>query len=197
MIDYLREQNVADLDAWLDADQRTELCMLRSMLELDFYFLILYFRWQTDAGWAGYRGVIEGVLRSSGAPGLLLPLILRHVRKSAVAQYVAQGTGKRELDENLAHAREIFGALARLAARHQGPWWFGAKPSSADAIVHAFVGHAIVPRMGLPLEARAADHPRLRECFDRVHARVGEANAADREAGKVLDAGVARPSATS
>jgi hypothetical protein len=49
----LREQNIADLDVWLDADQRAELCMLRSMLELDFYFVIVYFRWQADAGWAG------------------------------------------------------------------------------------------------------------------------------------------------
>jgi glutathione S-transferase len=172
VIEYLREQSIADLDAWLDADQRAELCMLRSMLELDFYFVIVYFRWQNDAGWAGYRAVIGDVMRKSGAPAFLLPLILRHVRNSAVAQCVAQGAGKRELEENLAHAREIFMTLDCFVARHEGPWWFGAKPSSADAIVHAFVGHAIVPRMGLPVETLADDHPGLRAWFEHVHARV-------------------------
>jgi len=172
ILDYLREQAVADLDDWLDPDQRAQLFMLRSMLELDFYFLGVYFRWQAEAGWAGYRGVIEGVMRKAGVPGLLVPLVLRSARKGAVAQVIAQGTGKRDADENLAHAREIVATLDRLLVGCEGPWWFGAKRSSADAIVHAFLGGGIASGMSGPLMGITDGHPRLREWFDHVHALV-------------------------
>lgn len=172
IIDYLREQGIADLDSELDPDQRAELCMLRSMLELDLAFVLSHFRWVTDRGWAGWRSTVEGVLRNAGVPGLLVPLVLRSARKNVIAHSLAQGTGRREVDENLAHAREIFATLDHCVARHEGPWWFGAQPSSADAIIHAFVGHAILPKLGLPTESLADQHPRLRAWFDHVHERV-------------------------
>jgi glutathione S-transferase len=170
IIEYLAEQGVCDLDAWLDADQRAELFALRSMVETDLYFLILHFRWQLDAGWSHYGPAIGGVLRQSGAPGFLVGPILRSVRKATVAQAIGHGVGRRESEENL--AREMFGVLAQFRERREGPWWFGDKPSSADAILHAFVAGMIVPKFGLPIETLADSHPRLRAWFEHVHAHV-------------------------
>jgi glutathione S-transferase len=168
IIEYLAEQGVCDLDDWLGDDQRAELFALRSMVETDLYFVVLHFRWQLDAGWAHYREVIGGVLRDAGLPGLLIGPILKSIRKSTVAQALGQGAGRRDTEENLAHARAIFQTLARFLERRDGPWWFGVKPSSADAILHAFVAAVIVPKMGLPIESLADPHPRLRAWFEHV-----------------------------
>lgn len=172
IIEYLAEQGVCNLDDGLDDDQRAELFALRSMLETDLYFVILHFRWQLDAGWTHYREAIATVLRGAGLPGFLLGPILKSIRKNTIVQTIGQGTGRRDTDENLAHARAIFRVLANFLERRDGPWWFGDKLSSADAIVHAFVAATIVPKMGLPIESLADPHPKLREWFDRVHARV-------------------------
>lgn len=178
IIEYLAEQGVCNLDDWLDDDQRVELFAVRSMLETDLYFtVILHFRWQLDAGWTHYREAIAPVLRESGLPGFLLGPILRSIRKQTIAQVKGQGAGRRGTEENLAHARETFRALARFVERREGPWWFGHKPSSADAIVHAFVAGTIKPKMGLPIEGLADPHPRLLEWFEHVDARMQAAGA--------------------
>jgi glutathione S-transferase len=175
ILEYLREQGIADLDAGLTPEQHTELFMLRSMLESDLYFVLVYFRWQDDVGWARYQPVLAEALRRAKVPGLLIPIVARSARKSAVAQLAAQGTGRRDRAENLAHAREIVAALAHLLDRRdrdEGPWWFGAKPSSADAIVHAFVGGCIATGLDNGLDELADDHPRLREWFEHAHTHV-------------------------
>lgn len=172
IIEYLAEQGIADLDGWLDADQRAELFALRSMLEADFYFVIVYFRWQTETGWARFQKEIAEVLRLAGIPAFLHGFVLRSIRKGSIAQLLGQGAGRRDSDENLAHATQMFAALERFVARSEGPWWFGDKPSSADAIAWAFVAGAIKPKFGLPLETLAEPHPRLRAWFEHVDAKV-------------------------
>lgn len=172
IIEYLAQKGVCELDGWLDADQRAESFVLRSMAETDLYFIICYFRWKLDAGWNHYRDYIGAILRQSGAPGFLVGTILKSVRKQTVAQVMGQGTGRRDTEENLAHAREIFQVLDSFLERRGGPWWFGDKPSSTDAILHAFVAGTIRTKWGLPLENVADPHPRLRAWFAHVDAQV-------------------------
>lgn len=175
IIEYFAEQGIADLDAWLDADHRAELFALRSMFEVDLYFIVLHYRWQDETGWAHYREAIATVLRDAGVPGFLQGAVLRSIRKGPIAQAIAQGAGRRDSEENLAHVRHMFATLEQFLARREGPWWFGDKPSSADAIGYAFVGGAIVPKMGLGLETLADPHPRLRAWFEHVQAKVDAA----------------------
>jgi glutathione S-transferase len=172
IIEYLAQKGVCELDSWLDANQRAELFALRSMVETDLYFVMLHFRWQLDAGWNQYRDYIGAVLRQSGAPGFLVGPILKSIRKATIAQAIGQGAGRRDTAENLAHAREMFAVLANFLERREGPWWFGDKPSSADAILHAFVAGITVPKWGLPIETLAEPHPRLRAWFEHVDAHV-------------------------
>lgn len=173
IIEHLAAKGVCDLDDWLDDKQRAELFALRSMVETDLYFsVILHFRWQLDAGWSQYGSSIGAVLRQSGVPAFLVGPILRSVRKATIAQALGHGAGRRDTEENLAHARAMFRTLESFVQRSEGPWWFGAKPSSADAILHAFVAGTIVPKLGLPIEKLADPHPRLRAWFEHVHAHV-------------------------
>jgi glutathione S-transferase len=102
----------------------------------------------------------------------LVGFILKSVRKQTVAQLMGQGTGRRDTEENLAHAREMFQVLTNFLERRGGPWWFGDKPSSADAILHAFVAGTIGTKWGLPLEKLADPHPRLRAWFEHVDPQV-------------------------
>lgn len=168
IIEYLRDAGIADLDDWLDDDQRAELVALQSMIELELYFIVAYFRWQDPVGWASYRDVLAEVVRQAGAPRPIARLMTRVLRRQMLAQLHGQGVGRREPDEVLARAREIISALQCFVARCEGPWWFGARPSSADAIGYAFLGSTVSTRFGVASERLLDDRPRLRAWFDHV-----------------------------
>ena len=179
ILEYFAEAGVGDLDGWLDADQRAETFALRSMLELDFYFILVFFRWQHEPGWAHYREGIGAVIRQSGVPKVLLNSVLRLARKQAVGQLLAQGTGRRDAEENLAHARSLFASLEwMLRQREPGPFWFGDRPSSADAIAHAFVASAVVPPLGLEIGRLLEPNPRLQAWFESVDPRCRDTSPA-------------------
>lgn len=168
IIEYLRDVGIADLDGWLDDEQRAELVAMQSMIELELYFLVAYFRWQDPLGWAGYRDVIAEVVRQAGAPGPIARLVTRLLRRKTLAQLHGQGVGRREPGEVLARAHEIIGALQHFVARREGPWWFGVRPSSADAIAYAFLAAMISMQSGVASERLLDDRPRLRVWFDHV-----------------------------
>jgi glutathione S-transferase len=169
ILEHFAATGVGDLDANLDGDQRAELFALRSLLELDFYFILVFFRWQYEPGWARYREGIAAVVRAAGVPGFMLGPVLGLIRKNAVKQVFAQGVGRREVDENLDHARALFASLDwMLRQREGGRFWFGEQPSSADAIAHAFVSAAVVPKVDSPLERLLDPHPRLQAWFEGV-----------------------------
>jgi glutathione S-transferase len=173
ILTYLRTAGLADLDDWLDAAQRAELVALQSMLELELYFIIVFFRWQDPQGWANYGPVVAEALRASGVPGFVSGLLANKVvRKQVVAQLHAQGAGRRKVDENLARARELFAALEHFVGRHEGPWWFGAKPSSADAIAHAFVASTTRSGLATKLDGIDDEFPGLRAWFEHVEAAL-------------------------
>jgi glutathione S-transferase len=169
ILEHFAATGVGDLDATLDADQRAELFALRSLLELDFYFVLVFFRWQYEPGWARYREGIGAVVRKAGVPGFLLGPVLGLIRKNALEQVFAQGTGRREVEENLEHARSLFASLEwLLRQREGGRYWFGEQPTSADAIAHAFVSAAVVPKVDSPLAGLLEPHPRLQAWFEAV-----------------------------
>ena len=172
IIAYLREQGLADLDASLDAAQRAELAAVSSMLELEQYFILSYFRYQTPAGWATYLPYIRAALRNLGVPGPFVGAGQRMVLSKTLKQLKAHGVGRREYDENLARAREIFDSLEHFVSRREGPWWFGAEPTSLDAIGHAFVSGSITTNVDTPMHGLLEGRPRLAAWYGHAHSVI-------------------------
>lgn len=178
ILEYLAAEGIADLDAGLSADERAEATLVRSVCEGDLYYILVDIRWHREEGWRTYRSAVEAMLRAVGVPKLMMPAILRSARRGAVERVKQQGTGKREVAENVAHARALLAGLEHLVARHEGPWWFGAQPSSVDAVAHAFVGATLLPHPGNPLRDALEGYPRLRAWYEHAHARLRRVNGA-------------------
>jgi glutathione S-transferase len=172
VIRYLREAGLADLDAELDADARADAYALRSMIERDLYFAITYFRWQTDEGWAAYGPKIREVIASSGVPGFLLGMIVGAVRKATLKQLFAQGTGRMDEPEIIAHCQRILETLDQFAGRRAGPLFFGDAPSSFDAVVHAFVAGIVEPPIASPLKTMTAAQTALMARYRAIDERL-------------------------
>ena len=172
IIEHLRDQGVADLDAWLSPGQRAELHALSSIFELELYFILCTFRWREDAGWATYAPHISGAMANVGVPGFAAGLVTKVVRRSMIKQLHAQGAGRRPAEENLARVRELFDALDHLVGLHPGPWWFGDQPSSADAIAHAFVSGLITRAVATPLHDLLDGRAELRAWYEHADAAV-------------------------
>lgn len=173
---YLARAGLAELDASLDDDQRAELSAMRSMLELELYFIVSYYRWQDEGGWSRYRPIIRELLGATGVPRLLQGPASAYLRRNEVAALHAQGVGRRDSAELLARARELFDTLERWLARRgdaRGPWWFGAQPSSADAIAHAFLAHAARSGLQSPLDTLIDERPALTRWFAHVESTLG------------------------
>lgn len=171
-LEHLAARGIADLDDWLDADQRADAHALRSMLELDLYFVVSYCRWVRDEGWASYRGAIGAAVAALGVPRFLIPIALRVARRGTLAQLDHQGVARRDAAEVEARGRAIVDTLERFAARSDGPWWFGARPSSLDAVVHAFVRGMTCPEIESPLRDALDRAPTLAARLDHASAAI-------------------------
>lgn len=172
IVEYLHRKGLIDLDAWLSPEQRAEATALRSLLECDFYFCLLHFRWSDERSWAVVRSAVDDLGRELGVPGFLRPLIARQVRKQVLAQAAAQGAGRREPEELRARAVEQLEALSNFVARHDGPWWFGERPSSHDALAHAFMAGILRSGIESPFVEPAQAQGPLMEWFEHADAEL-------------------------
>lgn len=159
-----------DLDVGMSARERAVATAVKAMLEEHYYFCIMYQRWQDDRGWGVHEGVFASHLRTATpVPGLLVPLVVRQVRKQALRALDAQGTGRHAVAEVEALARAHLDAVAELMG--DGDYFFGAAPRSLDATVWAFLACT----SGFTAESGLTDHlramPKLVAYVDRVRAR--------------------------
>ena len=171
IIRYLADAGLADLDAGLDAEQRAERSALIALLELELYFIISWFRYQH--GWELYRVCGAHYFRELGIPSFLTPLALNVVRRKFLRAIHDQGAGRREIQENNDRLAEIFDALEQFKSRHDGPFWFGERPTSVDATAHAFVAATVVPEFDFGHDKLLQGRERLHAWFDHVHAKLG------------------------
>ena len=162
------------LDAELSPEQRHELSALASILELELYFIAAWCRWTDERGWAAYRPCGVDYFAQLGIPRFAIPMLTPIVRRQFVRALWTQGVGRREPEENYARIAELFDTLEHLRNRRAdaGPFWFGAKPSTADAMGHAFVATTVRAPLGVGCETLLDERPQLRAWFEHVDARV-------------------------
>ncbi|NVB38504.1 glutathione S-transferase family protein [Pseudenhygromyxa sp. WMMC2535] len=175
IIARLTRSRGVELDAGLSPMQRAQARAVQSMVEEDLYFVVLYMRWQLDAVWSRYADVIGGAVRSGGAPGLLVPLILRSIRKQTVASLRGQGMGRHAEAEVVARGLALLEALEVMLG--EGPYFFGEAMTSIDATVYSMVAGAITPELSTPLQAAAKGRfPGLEAYLARVQVALFDAD---------------------
>lgn len=152
IIEHLSKVHGLDLDAHLTDRQRATSRVVRRMIEEASYFVGLYGRWVDDEGWPHTRAAMGKIVPRPFA--FLLPLIRRRVRAAAKAQ----GTGRHGRDEVYALGRADWDAIETLL---EGPYFFGEKVSSLDAVLYGFEESVLSHPASLPVKQHLLGKPRV------------------------------------
>lgn len=166
IIDYLKQHFTVTLDDDNTPEQLAQARLLQSTFEEHYYFVMLYFRWQDDAGWHVYKEHIGNVLKSAGVPGLLLGLIMPRLRKGVVKSLHAQGIGRHTRAEVLSLGTELIDAFAVTLG--DKPYFLGKTPSTIDATAFGMLSQTLVPPIDSPLKSHASTHTHLKDYVARI-----------------------------
>ena len=148
------------LDAGLSPRDAALGLLVRRALEEGFYFVAMYMRWKTDAGYAVMRDEFSKFM-----PRIVAPIIRRdHVKKLK-----GQGTGRHTADEAFALGAADFGAVSELLG--DKPFLLGDAPRIADTTVYAFVEGVLSFPVDTPLKAGISAHPNLVAYRQRIRDR--------------------------
>ena len=136
IIDHFEAKLEKPLDGELSPRERAIATAFRGLIEEEMYFLVLVQRWQQEKNWPAYLPALREYGRALGMPSLLVPLVLRSVRKQIIRDTWGQGAGRHtaeELDKRLCQALDAISLQLG-----DGPYFFGARPRVIDATVYAF-----------------------------------------------------------
>ena len=134
--------------------------LVRRTLEEGTYFVGVYVRWMTDEGYGPVRAEFKKF-----APGFLVPLIRRSIRKKVREQ----GTGRHTLDEAIGMGAADFDACAELLG--DKPFLLGDQPRSADCSLYAFLEATLGFPVDQPFKAQVAAHANLVAYRQRIRER--------------------------
>lgn len=170
IIDHLRRHFGPTLDQGLDAAARADARAWQSLLEEHLYFVLVYARWQSPAGWSAYKPYLAEALVNAGAPALVAQMLLPVLRRGTLQSLQAQGVGRHSPDELDRMSAQLIEALgARLA---DAAYFGGESPSSLDASAYGMLSGVA----GLPVPSALADAMRAQSNLvaycERLRARV-------------------------
>ena len=163
IIETLTAEHGVTLDAHLTPLERAHARMLQRTLEEHLYWMIVWSRWVRPGG---FEHVRRDYFRH--APPALAGLIARVARRAAKQQVVAQGMGRHDDARLLRLATQDLEAVEALLGDKDTV--FGA-PSTADAIVFAFVGACLTTPGDCSLAALVRARPRLVAHVERIRTR--------------------------
>ena len=133
IIEYLKRKHGDTLDAKLTPEQLAIGHTIRRMLEECTYWYIVYMRWVDDAGWRAYTPIVETMVPTvTGGP-----VPLSALRQKMLGILHDQGTGRHNMEEVQALAKQDIAALATLMGNK--PFLLGDSPTSFDAVVYSFL----------------------------------------------------------
>ncbi|HTJ46296.1 MAG TPA: glutathione S-transferase family protein [Kofleriaceae bacterium] len=159
------EQRLGDraLDAGLPPRDHATARLLRRTLEEAYYFVGMYFRWQTDDGYAVLAPEFKRVLPAPFR--IAMPMIRRGTKK----QLHKQGTGRHTREEVAAMGERDLAAFSELLGDR--PFLFGDRPRTVDATLYAFMESTFGFPLDSPLQRAAKTHANLVAYRDRVRDR--------------------------
>lgn len=139
----LAKEGKRPLDAGLSARDQAIARLIRRTLEEAYYFVGMYNRWKTDAGYKIQREEFAKVV-----PKIIIPLI----RRDIVKKLHHQGTGRHSVEEATAMGAADLDAIAEILGDR--PFVLGDAPRTVDATVFAF----LEATLGYPLDGEIKKH---------------------------------------
>ena len=164
IIDHLVRTRGLDPDAHLDASQRAIALLVQRTLEEHYAFVLAYTHLVRDEGVRHTRARFDAIPAPVGA------LVARIVRGRVKKLLWAQGI-LRHSDENIMEsARRDWSAV--LSFMSDGPFFFGERPSTLDAIVFAALATSVLTPIESPVREFLLSQPGCVAYAERVRARL-------------------------
>ncbi len=170
IIDYLRDSLGVSLDDHLSARERATAQAIRSMFEEHLYFHMVHERWINEDAWRRYKPVLMKYAGEIGVPSFIAALIVPSLRRNIRKTLFAQGTGRYSEEERLAIGKKLLDSISELLG--DGPFFFGARPTSIDATAYGFLVVLIRPEFDSALADHARKNPRFTAYLERVEAEM-------------------------
>lgn len=137
IIEHLQRTRGVDLDAWLEPRQRALATAVKSMLEEDHYFIIMYIRWCTEAGAAIYRPTLLRYCDEAKIPRSMQSGVIWLSGRNLRGQAHAQGTARHSEAEIMVKGQQHWTAISELLGDQ--PYFLGERPTSIDATIYSFL----------------------------------------------------------
>jgi glutathione S-transferase len=153
IIDHLKKTRGVDPDAHLDAGQRATALAVQRMIEEHFVFVILYTHFIRDDGWQLMRHTFDGV------PAFIRPLVAAMVRGQMRKILKFQGVGRHTDAEIIDSGRRDWQAVLTLFG--DGPFFFGAEPTTIDATLFGALATTLRTPVPSPIRDFLLGQPKL------------------------------------
>ena len=164
IIDHLTRTRGVDPDAWLDARQRAVAVVVQRALEEHYAFVLAYTHLVRPAGARHTRA------RFAAVPAIVRPLVERLVTRQVEKLLWFQGTLRRDDAEIMAAAIRDWTAIVELMS--DGLCFFGAEPSTVDAIVFATLATTLLTPIESPIRDFLSAEPRLTSYVEGMRWRL-------------------------
>ena len=165
IIDFLKERFSKDPDAHLSAREQGTAVAIQRLIEENLYWAMVYDRWCRDENWPILKGSVLGQI-----PGPVRAVLAPYARRSVKKQLEGHGMGLHSPAEIEAIARKDIAALAGLLG--DGPWYFGERPTMADATVYSLLANIVWVPFSSPMKDMIATHSNLVGMLERFRAEI-------------------------
>lgn len=163
IIEHLKKTRGADPDAWLDQNQRAIATLVQRTLEEHYAFVLLHTHFIREQGWKHTQATFDSV------PGLIRPLVGRMVRARMRKILWFQGLSRHSDQEIMKRAVQDWESI--LTVMGEGPFFFGAKPASIDAITFATLASTILTPIESPVRDYVKSQPRYMQYVEHMRSR--------------------------
>jgi glutathione S-transferase len=161
--DHLAKSRGIDLDARLDASQRSIALLVQRTLEEHYAFVVLYTHFIRSDGWRHTRANFYSV------PGIVRPLVASMVRRRMRRILWTQGV-LRHSDQDIIEAG-LRDWRAVLTVMSGGPFFFGDEPTTVDAIVFGALAPTVLTPIESPIRDFLRSEPTCVAYAERLRAR--------------------------
>ena len=161
IIDYLKNEKGADIDHWLNDEQRAVAHLVTKSLDENLYWCLVYSRWVNQETWLKVK---DNFFSGMSFPlKVILPPLLRSGVKSSIKK---QGMGRHSEEEILAIANKSFASLEQMLGDKD--YFFGDQPCSLDATVYGHVACFIRSELENRFNQDARQYNKLVDFCNRI-----------------------------
>lgn len=154
IVDYLKRKFGDPLDGDLDALRCSQALAITRLLEEHLYWAVLHDRWIAPTGWEMTRPAFFGSL-----PWPLRAIVPWVARRGIRAELRGHGMGRHTPQQIHALGSADIDALAALLGDQE--YFLGARATSLDAVVAAFLANILMVPLETPIKVAAAGHANL------------------------------------